>query len=170
MNFSAGDTKQHVFDKIENYLTQHGFTIVQKVMNKPWGGYFLLDELQVEKFITTYFSNLSKQELTISGKLSPKILIVAPHKKLSWQYHFRRAEIWKLIAGTAGVITSKTDEQKDVQILKIDEIIKIDCGERHRLIGLANWGVVAEVWQHTDADNPSNEEDIVRLEDDFGRG
>lgn len=31
------------------------------------------------------------------------------------------------------------------------------------------WGVVAEIWQHTDKDNPSNEDDIVRVQDDFGR-
>jgi mannose-6-phosphate isomerase len=170
MNFSAGDLTQNVFDKIEAYLIQNNFTIVQKVMDKPWGGFFLLDELEVEKFIAKYFSNFSKQDLIISGKLSPKILVVAPHKKLSWQYHFRRAEIWKLIAGTAGVITSKTDEQEAIHILQMDETIKIKCEERHRLIGLDNWGMVAEIWQHTDIDNPSDEEDIVRLEDDFGRG
>jgi mannose-6-phosphate isomerase-like protein (cupin superfamily) len=169
MNFSADDVVKNVFDKVEAYLIQDNFTIVQKVADKPWGGYFLLDELQVEKFITKYFSNLLKQDLIISGKLSPKILVVAPNKKLSWQYHFRRAEIWKLIAGTAGIITSKTDKQEAIHILQMDEIIKIECGERHRLIGLENWGMVAEIWQHTEMDNPSNEEDIVRLEDDFGR-
>jgi hypothetical protein len=25
-------------------------------------------------------------------------------------------------------------------------------GERHRLVGLEEWGVVAEIWQHTDAE------------------
>jgi mannose-6-phosphate isomerase len=29
--------------------------------------------------------------------------------------------------------------------------------------------VVAEIWQHTDADYPSDEEDIIRVQDDFGR-
>jgi hypothetical protein len=41
--------------------------------------------------------------------------------------------------------------------------------ERHRLIGLDSWAIVAEIWQHTDIENPSNEEDIVRIQDDFGR-
>jgi len=53
--------------------------------------------------------------------------------------------------------------------LKIDDKIKLQQGERHRLIGLAVWGVVAEIWQHTDASDPSDEDDIVRLQDDFGR-
>jgi len=47
--------------------------------------------------------------------------------------------------------------------------IKLNQGERHRLIGLNDWGVVAEIWQHTDAQNPSDEDDIVRVQDDFGR-
>ena len=45
----------------------------------------------------------------------------------------------------------------------------MDKGERHRLIGLEGWGIVAEIWQHTDPENPSDEDDIVRLQDDFGR-
>jgi hypothetical protein len=42
-------------------------------------------------------------------------------------------------------------------------------GERHRLIGLDGWGIVAEIWQHTNAQQPSDEDDIVRVQDDFGR-
>jgi hypothetical protein len=29
--------------------------------------------------------------------------------------------------------------------------------------------LVAEIWQHTDPGNPSNEDDIVRLADDYSR-
>ena len=47
--------------------------------------------------------------------------------------------------------------------------IQLKQGERHRLVGLDNWGIVAEIWQHTDAANPSDEEDIIRVQDDFGR-
>ena len=42
-------------------------------------------------------------------------------------------------------------------------------GERHRLIGLESWGIVAEFWQHTNAQKPSNEDDIIRLQDDYAR-
>ncbi len=41
-------------------------------------------------------------------------------------------------------------------------------GECHRLVGVNEWGIIAEIWQHTDANNPSNEDDIVRVQDDFG--
>ena len=49
------------------------------------------------------------------------------------------------------------------------DIIQLKQGERHRLIGLNGWGIVAEIWRHTDAENPSDEDDIVRVQDDFGR-
>ena len=32
-----------------------------------------------------------------------------------------------------------------------------------------DFGVVAEIWQHTDLNNPSDENDIVRIQDDYGR-
>jgi hypothetical protein len=49
-----------------------------------------------------------------------------------------------------------------------DQII-LNQGERHRLIGLDEISVVAEIWQHTDANHPSDEDDIIRVQDDFGR-
>ena len=47
--------------------------------------------------------------------------------------------------------------------------IVIEQGERHRLIGLNETSIVAEIWQHTDANHPSDENDIIRVKDDFGR-
>jgi mannose-6-phosphate isomerase-like protein (cupin superfamily) len=95
--------------------------------------------------------------------------MVQADKRLSWQYHYRRAEIWKLVAGTAGVVTSDTDEEGQVKKLEVGEIIRLRQGQRHRLIGLDGWGMIAEIWQHTDASLPSDEDDIVRVQDDFGR-
>ena len=95
--------------------------------------------------------------------------MVAPEKKLSWQYHFRRAEIWKLIKGEASISRSDSDEEKEPTPLTIGETIKLKQGERHRLIGLKGWGIVAEIWMHTNPDHPSDEDDIVRINDDFGR-
>ena len=40
-------------------------------------------------------------------KLSPKFLVVGPGQRLSWQYHHRRSEIWRLIEGVAGVATTR---------------------------------------------------------------
>ena len=100
--------------------------------------------------------------------MSPKILIIKPNKRLSWQYHNRRSEIWQVYKGQIGIILSTDDTQKKVKICNAGELIKIDQGVRHRIIGLEDFAIVAEIWQHTN-DFPSDEDDIVRLKDDFGR-
>jgi mannose-6-phosphate isomerase-like protein (cupin superfamily) len=105
----------------------------------------------------------------LSQKLSPKFLVVAPAARLSWQYHFRRSELWKLISGEAGIMRSQTDEQGSLGKMVLGETVSLEKGERHRLVGLDSWGVVAEIWVHSDSTNPSDEDDIVRLEDDYSR-
>jgi len=161
--------RESVFKSIGEYLKKEGFRIASQDFNRPWGGFFVLDESQAEKFAAKFFEEVDFAELKISDKLSPKILVVEPNKRLSWQYHFRRAEIWKLVAGTSGVAISKTDIQGAVEQMQIGEIVRLVQGQRHRLVGLDGWGMVAEIWQHTDVKNPSDENDIVRLQDDFGR-
>lgn len=169
LHFSLETPKELVFEKVAEYLHQQNLNVAKQDSSRPWGGFFVLDEAEADKFISLYFSHYTKDELAIAGKLSPKILIVAPEMRLSWQYHHRRAEIWKLIGGTAGVITSNTDDEKDTTHLNIGDIIQLKQGERHRLIGLNGWGIVAEIWRHTDVGDPSDENDIVRVQDDFGR-
>jgi mannose-6-phosphate isomerase-like protein (cupin superfamily) len=169
LNFSPDTLKDTVFDEVSKYLQDKNLKIYKQDSTRPWGGFFVIEESQAEKFIQLYFPHLTKEELNISGKLSPKILVVAPNKRLSWQYHHRRAEIWKLIGGSAAVVTSDTDEEKETKDLHIGDIIQLKQGERHRLLGTKGWGIIAEIWRHTDAANPSDEEDIVRVQDDFGR-
>lgn len=158
-----------IFKEIETDLIRKGLEISMQDQSRPWGGFFVIKEDEAQKFADQYFGGMDADELKISGKLSPKILVVAPHKRLSWQYHHRRAEIWKVITGKVGVITSTTDEEGIVKVLNPGDLIRLKQGERHRLVGLDDWGILAEIWQHTDAGNPSDEEDIVRLQDDFGR-
>jgi mannose-6-phosphate isomerase-like protein (cupin superfamily) len=161
--------KEIFFEKIATMLKGLNFSILSRDDSRPWGGFFLIDEAQTAAFAQLYFPGEDIQSLKLSDKLSPKILLVAPGKRLSWQYHHRRAEIWKCIEGKVGVITSETDEERYEHILNVNEIIKLKQGERHRLIGLDQWGVVAEIWLHTNTKNPSDENDIVRVQDDFGR-
>ncbi|WP_332912820.1 hypothetical protein [Algoriphagus boritolerans] len=108
-------------------------------------------------------------ESQLKQKLSPKFLLVAPGARLSWQYHHRRSELWKLIAGKSSISRSHSDEQGPVQEMTLGEVVSLDKGERHRLIGTDNWGVVAEIWMHADPENPSDENDIIRLQDDYSR-
>jgi mannose-6-phosphate isomerase len=169
MNFKPTDNKETIFNTVSNYLSEKELRIASKDETRPWGGFFVLDESDADKFITAFFTHLTNAALNISGKLSPKILVVAPEKRLSWQYHHRRAEIWKLIAGEAAVMVSDTDEETEIIHLTKGDIIELKKGERHRLIGTENWGIIAEIWRHTDSANPSDEDDIVRVQDDFGR-
>lgn len=164
-----GTEKKEIFDRVEEMLHTQGFNIAAKDDTRPWGGFFVIDETQAQDFANQYFDGIDVENLRIGGKLSPKILIVAPEARLSWQYHHRRAEIWQVVEGMVGIKRSMTDEEGEVGEYKPQDQVKLQKGERHRLIGLADWGVVAEIWQHTDASNPSDEDDIVRVQDDFGR-
>jgi mannose-6-phosphate isomerase len=162
--------KDAVFAEVEKYLKGSGLKIVSQDSERPWGGFFVLEEMQAVNFAKLFFPELNITDLKISGRLSPKILMVQPQKRLSWQYHHRRAEIWRIISGRVGVVTSMTDEESGVLELKnVGDTVRLVQGQRHRLVGLLDWGVVAEIWQHTDNANPSDEEDIIRLQDDFGR-
>ncbi|HCW06008.1 MAG TPA: phosphoheptose isomerase [Cytophagales bacterium] len=167
---SASTLKEEVMKSVEAHLAEKNLTIASHDFSRPWGGFFVIDESLADQFIQNYFPHFKAADLKLAGKLSPKILVVAPGKRLSWQYHHRRAEIWKLIGGVAGVVTSESDTEGPLHKLAIEEIIQLKQGQRHRLIGLPEgWGVIAEIWRHTDAKNPSDENDIVRVQDDFGR-
>ncbi len=163
------ENKNEIFSQVQSYLHYLHLRIDKQDFQRPWGGFFVIDERDTKKFIELFFPDYTLQDLMLGNKLSPKILMVAPKKRLSWQYHHRRAEIWKLIAGEAGVVTSITDEQTETRHLLLQETVVLEKGERHRLVGLDDYGVIAEIWQHTNPDHPSDEEDIVRLQDDFGR-
>lgn len=161
--------KKDVFDQVKLFLESQGFEIVDSDETRPWGGFFVINESQSSKFIDLFLSDVPEATQKGFGKISPKFLIVESNKRLSWQYHHRRSEVWKVIYGEAGVIISDTDKQSDVQAKRKDDVIILRQGERHRLVGTTQWGIIAEIWQHTNPTRPSDEEDIVRVQDDFGR-
>ncbi len=158
-----------IFKGIQKELENHNLKIDSYDDTRPWGGFFVIKEEDAQRFSDIYFDGYDVASLRKAGKLSPKILLVKPAARLSWQYHHRRAETWRVIKGPVGVIRSFDDTQKDMTTHHNGDIITLQKAERHRLIGLDNWGVVAEFWQHTDPNNPSNEDDIVRLQDDYAR-
>jgi mannose-6-phosphate isomerase len=157
------------YSKIEETIKSFGFIIKAKDYERPWGGFLVIDEGQAQEFSNKFFKGLDVNTLKIGGKLSPKILIVKPGARLSWQYHNRRAAIWQVYKGSAGIIRSDTDVENEMKVYNEGNQIVLKKGERHRLIGLDYYCVVAEIWQHTDADHPSDEDDIIRVQDDFGR-
>ncbi len=162
-------SKEEVFQKVGRFIEDHGLKIVKKDLERPWGGFFVLEESQILDFKNLFFCDVEFSEEELSQKFSPKFLLVAPGQRLSWQYHLRRAELWKLIVGISGLVRSATDEQGEVLEMEVGKTVSLEKGERHRLIGLDNWGIVAEIWMHSDPDHPSDESDIVRLQDDYSR-
>lgn len=163
------DFKDRLLTEMEEELVGQGFIISEINNTKPWGGYFVIDENQTQQFAHRYFDASVTHALESQVKISGKILFIAPNKRMSWQFHDRRDEFWQVLIGAVGVVTSATDDEHAVEILEQGDKIQIKAGMRHRLLGMENWGVVAEIWRHTDPDNPSTEEDIVRIHDDFGR-
>lgn len=156
------------------------YTISGQDTNRPWGGFYYIDDRDLDRFVAQYFSvvvseknkGLSvgiKEALNEKVPISPKILVVSPGKRLSWQYHHRRKEIWSVLVGPVGIVRSKTDDETDMVVVDTGDIITIDKEERHRIVGLDNYAVIAELWCHCDINNPSDEMDIIRVQDDFKR-
>ena len=142
------------------------YSISDKDLNRPWGGFYYINNSDLSKFSSEFFPNY---DIDITNPISPKILIINPEKRLSFQYHNRRKEIWSVIKGPVGVVRSYTDDENIIQTLQTGDIITIDKQERHRLIGLDNIAIVAELWCHTDINHLSDENDIIRLQDDYNR-
>jgi mannose-6-phosphate isomerase-like protein (cupin superfamily) len=161
-------SKETVFNEVSEMLKQLSIEVEIVDTTRPWGGFFVINENSAQLFIHHFFSEFDNNAFE-NKRISPKILLVEPHKKLSWQYHFRRSELWKLIKGEAGIVRSETDELKDTQNMVLNELIALKTGERHRLVGLNDWGIVAEIWVHTNPAQLSDESDIVRVSDEFGR-
>lgn len=165
--------KEHIVRTIAEHILSSPYTMVEKDDQRPWGAFFKLDNGDADTFIEEFFDGLSPTDARLGhdgADLSPKILLVSPKKRLSWQYHERRAERWRFVHNGL-YIRSDTDEEQELQIADIGHEVQFSAGERHRLIGHDDdYTVVAEIWQHTDQEKPSSEEDIVRLSDDFGRG
>ena len=153
---------------IQQDIESYGFTIVAKDFERPWGAFLVVREEEAQEFANRFFDGIDVDALRVEGKLSPKILIVKPGERLSWQYHHRRAEIWQVYQGEVGILRSDNDTEGVLMKFKEGEQVRLAQGERHRLIGLDDYGIVAEIWQHTDT-IPSDEEDIVRVQDDYVR-
>lgn len=156
------------YKAIQSEVESYGFQVVDKDFDRPWGAFLVIEENQAQDFSDKFFGGIDVNSLRVEGKLSPKILIVKPYARLSWQYHHRRAEIWQVFKGEVGIIRSNDDTEGDLIRFGEGNQVKLSQGERHRLVGLEHYGVVAEIWQHTQA-LPSDENDIVRVQDDFKR-
>lgn len=164
---------QVVADIIKTLHEDMNYDFFEVNDTKPWGAYFRIVDEQADRFVEQFFPGLSPEAARMGREgveLSPKWLLVAPNQRLSWQKHDRRAERWHCLAGHGGYHKSMTDDQGELITFAPGDIVQFAEGERHRLVGGKDgYLLVAEIWQHTDPTNPSDEADIVRLADDYSR-
>ncbi len=114
---------------------------VGEYSERPWGNYTVLDDDAPDHKV--------------------KRLVVHPGKRLSYQRHAQRAEHWFIVSGTATVTLDGT-----VTELSPGDSIDIPREGAHRM---ANAGSVDVVFIEVQHGTYFGEDDIVRLEDDYGR-
>jgi mannose-6-phosphate isomerase len=107
---------------------------------RPWGSFSVLDE---------------------GDNFKVKRIEVLPGKRLSYQKHSQRAEHWVVVQGSAKV----TLDDEEI-ILSAGEAIDIAIGSAHRV---ENPGSDLLVFIEVQRGNYLGEDDIIRLQDDFGR-
>ncbi len=108
---------------------------------RPWGSYTVLDDDAPDHKV--------------------KRITVAPGRRLSLQRHARRAEHWFVVSGT-GLATVDGTERP----VGPGDAVDVPRGAAHRI---ANTGQVDLVFIEVQRGDYFGEDDIVRLEDDFGR-
>ena len=107
---------------------------------RPWGFYTVLDDASHHKV---------------------KRIEVRAGRRLSYQRHARRAEHWFIVSGTAEITLDGTSFRRGP-----GTAIDIPTGAAHRIANLAQDALIFIEIQHGDY---FGEDDIERLEDDFGR-
>ena len=56
------------FNKISEKLKSQNLTIIKKDLNRPWGGFFDIDEENSQDFANIYFDGLEIDKIKTSGK------------------------------------------------------------------------------------------------------
>jgi mannose-6-phosphate isomerase len=90
-----------------------------------------------------------------------KQITVNPDQRLSYQYHNKRKECWTIVKGSATIILD------DKKVFKNQgESITIPLGARHRIINETDEILI---FIEVQTGKSFDEEDIIRIEDDYGR-
>jgi len=101
----------------------------------------------------------SFDRFTLNEQTTIKILIARPNQTLSLQYHNHRSEFWRVLKGSGTVVIDETE-----QPAKEGDEFFIPQGAHHRI----KTGNEEIQWLEI-ASGEFDEEDIVRLEDSYGR-
>lgn len=172
INSDENIEEHELVEQIKSCIQDCGYTLTEVNEDKPWGSYLKFDNKDTDKFLSEFFPGQIVDDNILASKgmgLNAKLLIVSPGQGLSWQYHNRRSEVWSYLTA-GGYRRSMTDKQGELRTTHRGDVVQFAAGERHRLVGREDgYTIVAEIWQNTDLDNLSDEEDIVRLIDDYSR-
>ena len=167
-----------VFKRCKAEAEGFGLEVVDQDFERPWGGFLRFSEDCLPDFFDAYWqgvdtgkaNGLPAEASAKAGRRDPKVLLVAPAQRLSLQLHHRRSELWRVLDGPVLVIHGPDQKHLQEDVLFTGDVIHLDCGEMHRLAGdITSWGRVAEIWEHVDPNNPSDESDIIRVQDDYIR-
>jgi mannose-1-phosphate guanylyltransferase / mannose-6-phosphate isomerase len=118
----------------------HRAAIEHRRIYRPWGYY---------------------QDVDLAARYRVKRIVVKPGSKLSLQKHFHRSEHWVVVQGTAEVTLGN-----DVRNVHENESIYVPMGSVHRL---ANPGKIPLELIEVQAGSYLGEDDIMRLDDVYGR-
>lgn len=166
-------TKPEVIREIARIAVDAGYTIADLDDDRPWGGFVRFGGEGGDTFVETYFPSINPTEARLGNpeaSLSPKILYVTPGQRLSWQRHDRRAERWLFLTDGYYYRSADPDNPGEAIFAPAGTEVQFEATECHRLAGrLEHPTYVAEIWQHIDPENPSDEDDIERLQDDYSR-
>jgi len=108
--------------------------------NRPWGSWHVLDE---------------------GPGFKVKRIDVLPHSRLSYQTHEHRAEHWVVVVGKATCILDG-----EATIAGPGDCVEVAIGQAHRICNDTEEPLVIVEVQRGDY---CGEDDICRLEDDYGR-
>jgi mannose-6-phosphate isomerase-like protein (cupin superfamily) len=107
---------------------------------RPWGSFTVLDD---------------------AGGHKVKRIVVSPGRRLSYQRHTRRSEHWFVVQGNGTVVIEGSPRSIDA-----GQAVDIPRDAAHRI---ENTGTVDLIFIEVQHGEYFGEDDIVRLEDDFGR-
>jgi mannose-6-phosphate isomerase-like protein (cupin superfamily) len=107
---------------------------------RPWGSWTTLDE---------------------GDGFKVKRIEVSPHSRLSYQTHEHRAEHWTIVSGIATCVVDG-----EIIVLAAGDSVDVALGQPHRITNQQDEPLVLIEVQRGAY---TGEDDIVRLEDDYGR-
>ncbi len=107
---------------------------------RPWGNFFVIHEMDNYKI---------------------KRIEVDPGKRLSYQYHNSRSEVWVIINGEGKIVLNE-----EIINYKKGDSINIPKRTKHRI---ENTGKEKTVFIEVQTGEYFGEDDIVRIEDDYNR-